>query len=89
MPPRKPLAQVTVPLGLRRVFSYQVPPALRDGLQVGHRVRVPFGPRRTHGYVVGFTTEVPDAKLRAITAVEPPEVVFTPEILRLTCPPSQ
>ena len=84
MPTRKPLAQVAVPLGLRRVFSYRVPPALRDVLQVGHRVRVPFGPRRAHGYVVGFTNDVPDAKLRAITAIEPTEVVVTPEILRLT-----
>ena len=84
MPPRKPLAQVAVPLGLRRVFSYRVPPALREVLRIGHRVRVPFGPRRAHGYVVGFTTDAPDAKLRAITAIEPEEVVFTPEILRLT-----
>lgn len=84
MPARKPLAQVAVPLGLRRVFSYRVPPALRDELQVGHRVRVPFGPRRAHGYVVGFTNDAPAAKLRAITAIEPPDVVFTPEILRLT-----
>jgi primosomal protein N' (replication factor Y) (superfamily II helicase) len=84
MPLRKPLAQVAVPLGLRRVFSYRVPPALRETLQVGHRVRIPFGPRRAHGYVVGFTSEVPGAKLRAITAIEPAEVVFTPEILRLT-----
>ncbi len=84
MPPRKPLAQVAVPLGLRRVFSYRVPPELRGQLEVGHRVRIPFGARRAHGYVVGFTREAPDAKLRAITAIEPPEVVVSPEILRLT-----
>jgi primosomal protein N' (replication factor Y) len=71
-------------LGLRRIFTYRVPPALREVLRVGHRVRVPFGPRRAHGYVVGFTTDMPDAKLRAITAIEPQEIVFTPEILRLT-----
>ncbi len=78
-------AQVALPVGLRRVFTYAVPPALREVLRVGHRVRVPFGPRRhAYGYVVDFTSERPSFALKKIIAPEPDEIVFTPEILSLT-----
>jgi len=81
---KKPLAQIALPVGARQTFTYAIPPELEATLAPGHRVRVPFGRRIAFGYVVGFTSEMPPGKLRAILALEPEEVLFTPEILRLT-----
>ena len=45
---------------LDRVFHYGVPENLRNVIEVGMRVYVPFGMgnRRTEGYVIGFTDEI-------------------------------
>jgi primosomal protein N' (replication factor Y) len=50
---------VDVPLfHLDRPFSYRVPEALRAGVSLGSRVKVPFGGRkRVDGWVVGFADE--------------------------------
>jgi primosomal protein N' (replication factor Y) (superfamily II helicase) len=77
-------ARVALPLGLRQTLTYSIPSSLADTLTIGHRVRVPLGARQTHGYVVGFTEESPPGRLRAVTDLDPPEVLFTPEILRLS-----
>ena len=82
-PSKKTLVQIALPLGARQLFTYAVPRELREVLRPGHRVRVPFGRRSACGYVVGFTAEPPPGKLRAVTALEPEEVLFTPEILAL------
>ncbi len=49
-----------------RPFTYKVPEALKDGLQIGQRVRVPFGKgnRLQIGYVVSLLQEVPPQKYR-------------------------
>jgi len=58
---------------LDRVFHYIIPPELRDRVQVGSRVRVPFGTsnRVVEGYVVRLdaAADVPDDKLKAIDQV--------------------
>jgi primosomal protein N' (replication factor Y) len=66
-------------------FSYRVPPALRDRVQVGVRVRVPFGPRTVPGLVLELGTECPvDAKkVRPITQVLEGAPVLDPEVLQL------
>lgn len=79
----KQLALVALPLALRRTLTYGIPPELAPSLSIGHRVRVPLGTRRTHGYIVGFTREFPPGPLRQIVSLEPPEALFSPEILRL------
>ena len=45
--------EVAVPVPLRRLFTYAVPPALQGALERGCRVAVPFGPRKLAGIVVG------------------------------------
>lgn len=49
-----------------RPFTYKVPEALKDGLQIGQRVKVPFGKgnRLQIGYVVSLLQEVPPQKYR-------------------------
>jgi primosomal protein N' (replication factor Y) len=45
-------AEVVLNLPVDRSFTYRVPPALRDSVRPGMRVKVPFGPREQTGYVV-------------------------------------
>lgn len=56
-----------------RVFQYRVPEDLRDRLQVGMQVEVPFGRgnRPTKGYVVGFTDQpdYPPEKIKELRGV--------------------
>jgi len=58
---------------LDRVFHYIIPPELRERVQVGMRVQVPFGTsnRMVEGYVVRLDTaaDVPDDKIKAIDKV--------------------
>jgi primosomal protein N' (replication factor Y) len=54
-----------------RPFDYAVPPALREWVQIGSRVGVPFGPRNVQGFVVGLSdrTDTPPAKMKAVQEV--------------------
>jgi primosomal protein N' (replication factor Y) len=47
-----------------KIYHYSIPEKLKDELEVGHQVLVPFGRRREIGYVVGFAEkpEVPKVK---------------------------
>lgn len=53
-----------------KIFHYKVPKTLNN-LQIGHRVLVPFGPRKLEGYVLELTSKVdyPENKLRNIIKV--------------------
>jgi primosomal protein N' (replication factor Y) len=77
---------VDVPLfHLDRPFSYRVPEALRAGVQLGSRVKVPFGGRkRVDGWVVGFVAEhdLP-ADAREVLRVVSPLPAFDAEGLEL------
>jgi primosomal protein N' (replication factor Y) len=52
-----PYAQVALNLPVQHSYDYAVPAELRDRLQVGCRVRVPFGHRTLTGYCVGWLEE--------------------------------
>lgn len=83
--PGKSYAEVALPTALRRSFTYAVPPSMRETIQIGHRVRVRFGQQTLAGYVVGFLRQRPKLpKIRPIGRIDPPDVLFTPEILDLT-----
>jgi len=49
------IARVALPIPRAAPFDYEVPPGL--SVAVGHRVRVPFGPRHLWGIVVGVVPE--------------------------------
>lgn len=68
-----------------RPFDYFVPERLRDWIEIGSRVAVPFGPRLIQGFVVGFpaTTDVDLSKLRPIDHVLDLEPPLTEELVRL------
>jgi len=61
---------VALPVPLRTTFTYAVPEALRNGLQPGSRVLVPFRKQAMAGVVVEFVEKPPaDTKVREITRV--------------------
>ncbi|MCL2766777.1 MAG: primosomal protein N' [Peptococcaceae bacterium] len=66
-----------------RVFHYEVPFSLKDKVQVGVRVQVPFNHRLVLGYVVGFGLPESHVRVKEIVRVIDPEPVFTPELLTL------
>ncbi|WP_193074917.1 primosomal protein N' [Pseudomonas sp. FME51] len=62
-----PILQVALPSPLRRLFDYRAPAGLRmDDLQVGLRVRVPFGNRQMVGLIAAISehSTVPAGKLK-------------------------
>lgn len=78
-------AQVVFNLPLREAFTYRIPPAFQDRLQVGMRVLAPFGPRKITGYVVALA-DTCDAslKLKDIEDVPDTHPVVSGELLALT-----
>lgn len=61
--------------GTDHPFDYEIPDHLADQVEVGCRVRVPFGPRVLQGYVVGLHTnsEVPNVRpIQEVVDLIPP-----------------
>ena len=70
--------------GGARAYSYSVPAALKDVLQVGQLVRVPLGGRTSIGVVWKYPAEPPpSAKLRSIMVLEHEQPVMTPDCCKL------
>ena len=75
-----------VPVPVRGPFHYAVPAELQERLQVGHRVLVPFGPRRMTGFVRTLLDEAPPdlaSKIRPIESVLDAEPLLPPDLLEL------
>lgn len=68
-----------------RPFDYRIPQKLAHVIEVGSRVKVPFGPRSVLGFVVGIvdTTDVPSNKIRNVSEVLDLEPVINAELLQL------
>lgn len=92
-------AEVIVPRHLNRSFTYTIPERLRDHLQVGSRVWIPFGPSMLQGVVVSLSAQCSHGdeqdlatsgrvagRLREIASVidETPEASLAPGLLTLT-----
>jgi primosomal protein N' (replication factor Y) len=79
-------AEVAVPVAVHGVFTYAIPDDLRDAVRLGSRVEVPFGVKRTTGFVVGLpdATAVDTSKIKPIRAVlDDDEPALTREIIDL------
>ncbi len=68
-----------------RPFDYEVPTEWVKVIEVGSRVKVPFGPRNVLGFVVGLKndTDVPINKIKPISHILDMEPVLTAEMLSL------
>jgi len=79
-----PYVQIAVALGVRRLFSYSVPPRLARRLGLGTRVVVPFGRKLVTGYVAGFSRVAPvqAVRMRAIRTVLDREPLVPSQLVR-------
>ena len=69
-----------------KTFSYLIPDELRDEIQIGQAVLVPFGFRKQtlKAYVVGFSNYLEEGiKAKKISEIIEPEPLFSLEYLRL------
>ncbi len=68
-----------------RVFQYRIPAKLKAKLKIGHRVLVPFGPRRVEGYVVELSEklEIGADRLRDIERLLDEEPLISPAQMEL------
>jgi primosomal protein N' (replication factor Y) (superfamily II helicase) len=89
------IARVTLELALRKEFDYLIPSEFAGQIDVGSRVKVPFGPRQVMGCVTALVENSPHTNLREITKVIGKQTLVTPKILKLArwigeyycCPP--
>ena len=77
------IARVTLELALRKEFDYLIPSDLDGNVEIGTRVKVPFGPRQVMGCVTALVEESPRANLRPILKVVGSQALVTPKILKL------
>src|SRR5438034_4319254 len=77
------IARVTLEIALRREFDYLVPPDLQPEVEVGTRVRVPFGAREVTGCVTALVDQSKHASLRPISKVIGGQSFVTPKVLEL------
>jgi primosomal protein N' (replication factor Y) (superfamily II helicase) len=77
------IARVTLEIALRKEFDYLVPPELESQVEVGTRVKVPFGPRQVMGCVTALVDQSPHTHLRAVLKVIGAQSLVTAEVLKV------
>ena len=77
------IARVTLEIALRKEFDYLIPPELAGRIEVGSRVKVPFGPRQVMGVVTALAEDSPHTNLRPIAKVIGAQSLVTPKVLAL------
>ena len=79
------IAAVALNVPLDKLFHYRIPHHLRPTLKVGHRVRVPFGPRGMRiGVCVRITDQSPVSELKSIAEIVGENPAFERAMLDLT-----
>jgi len=77
------VARVTLEIALRREFDYAIPRELAGRIEVGTRVRVPFGHREVFGVVTALLEESTQTNLRYIVRAVGAKSLVTPKVLEL------
>ena len=82
------IAKVAIDLSLDRLFTYEVPEALKKKLAVGQLLSVPFGHREARGFVLetsrrGDVCQDENYKVKPVTAIVDEMPFFSPALLKL------
>jgi primosomal protein N' (replication factor Y) len=77
------VAKVVVDLALNREFDYKIPTELAPHLQIGSRVRVPFGHSTAQGYVVGLADKSAYPNLKSIAEIVGEKPLLDDRLLEL------
>ncbi|MEW6303965.1 MAG: primosomal protein N' [Verrucomicrobiota bacterium] len=75
---------MTLEIALRKEFDYAIPAEFAAQIEVGTRVKVPFGPRAVLGVVTALVEESTHTNLRPILNVIGRQSLVTPKVLQLT-----
>ncbi len=78
------IAKVVVDISIDREFDYSIPESMADRLTMGSRVKVSFGRRTTHGYVVGFSDSSSRKNIKDITSIESSGSFINEKMLKLS-----
>jgi primosomal protein N' (replication factor Y) len=79
-----PFCNVALPVPLRNTFTYAIPDAMRDSVQPGSRVLVPFRNKSLVGVVVECVQQAPPGtKIREITKLMDFLPALTPKLIEL------
>jgi len=78
------VVRVTLEIALRKEFDYLVPPELADQIEVGSRVKVPFGPREVPACVTAILEQSTHTNLRSIVRIVGQKSLVTPQVIKLT-----
>jgi len=77
------IARVSLDFAVGKEFDYLIPAELVSRIQVGARVKVPFGPREVLGAVTAIVDQSPHTNLRPITKVLAGQPPLTITVLKL------
>jgi primosomal protein N' (replication factor Y) len=77
------IARVTLEIALRREFDYAVPPEMEGRVEVGTRVKVPFGSREVLGVVTDLPKSSPHSNLKFLSNIIGARSLVTPRVLAL------
>ena len=77
------VARVTLEIALRKEFDYAIPPELAGQVEVGTRVKVPFGHRQVMGCVTALVEQSTHTNLRHLTGIVGKQSLVTARVLQL------
>ncbi len=80
------VANIAVCLPLEKTFHYVVPETMKDSIQIGMRVLVPFSGRKVTGFVIGLIDQSPkefEGELKEIEAILDEAPLIDHQMLRL------
>lgn len=77
------IARVTLEMALRKEFDYAIPAEFAGRIEVGTRVKVPFGHRQVLGVVTAVAEASPHTNLKPIARVIGTQSLVTPKVLAL------
>ena len=77
------IAEVALPIPVRKLFSYRIPKELENKISAGQRVLIPFGNRKEKGYVVSINETTGQSYLKDISGVVDDIPIITTELLKL------
>jgi primosomal protein N' (replication factor Y) (superfamily II helicase) len=77
------IVRVTLEIALRKEFDYAVPLEFEGRVEVGSRVKVPFGHRFVSGIVTALVEDSPHTNLKPIASVLGTQGLVTPQVLEL------
>ncbi len=78
------IADIAVNVPLKQLFSYRVPAILINTVQVGMRVKIPFGRRTTIGFLLGLRRGQAD-NLKDISELLDDDPLLTSALIKLLC----